>query len=32
MGIQRSDGPRAMAEASRLAALVEAHTRPDVDD
>lgn len=27
MGIQRSDGPRATAEAQRLAALVEAHTR-----
>lgn len=32
MGIQRSDGPRAAAEASRLAALVEGHTRPDADD
>lgn len=27
MGIQRSDGPRATAEAGRLAALVEAHSR-----
>lgn len=32
MGIQRSDGPRAAAEASRLAALVEGHTRPSADD
>lgn len=31
MGIQRSDGPRAIAEASRLAALVEAHSRPAAD-
>lgn len=31
MGIQRSDGPRATAEASRLAALVEAHSRPQTN-
>lgn len=32
MGIQRSDGARAAAEAGRLAALVEAHSRPVEDD
>ncbi|WP_018155730.1 PH domain-containing protein [Demetria terragena] len=31
MGIQRSDGPRAAAEAARLAALVKAHTRTATD-
>lgn len=29
MGIQRSDGARAVAESRRLAALVERHSRPD---
>jgi hypothetical protein len=32
MGIQRSDGARAVSEASRLATLVELHTRTDRND
>jgi hypothetical protein len=32
MGVQQSDGPRAAAEAGRLAALVEIHTRTARDD
>src|SRR3954449_5027775 len=32
MGVQRSDGPRATAEATRLATLVELHSPTDRDD